>query len=247
MLARLARGGGARVGGTLFTNPTPITIPDEGPASPYPSEIAVSGLIGPITDMSVTLHRFGHTYPADVDILLVSPGGEGVVLMSDACGGADIEDFTWTFSDSAPARCPDDCSGFVYKPTNVFGDHDPWQPPAPPGPYSNSLSAFDNEAANGTWKLYVIDDATNDSGDIERGWSLSIQTGPVDVTIPANGASGTASTSGPAEPLPGHPDLLDLTGPGRERRERHHRRHLAPSTRRTSTCCWSARRAKRSS
>jgi subtilisin-like proprotein convertase family protein len=189
---------------TSFTNPNKITIRDEDYAAlPYPSEIAVSGLVGPITDMSVTLHRFGHTYPADVDILLISPGGKGVVLMSDACGGEDIEDFTWTFSDSAPGYMLSDCSGFVYKPTNRFtGDDDPWHPPAPPGPYSNSLSAFDNENPNGTWKLYVIDDAINDSGDIEGGWSLSIQTGPVDVTIPAAGTSGTASTSGPASPYP---------------------------------------------
>jgi hypothetical protein len=35
---------------TLFTNPNQITIPDEGSASPYPSEISVTGLNGPITD-----------------------------------------------------------------------------------------------------------------------------------------------------------------------------------------------------
>jgi hypothetical protein len=66
---------------TLFTNPSQITIPDDGSASPYPSEISVSGLNGPITDVSVTLHRFGHADPDDVDMLLVSPSGKGVILM----------------------------------------------------------------------------------------------------------------------------------------------------------------------
>jgi hypothetical protein len=90
---------------TLFTNPNQITIRDEDfAASPYPSEIAVGGLTGPITDISVTLHRFGHARPDNVDILLVSPSGKGVILMSDACGITGVEDFTWTFSQSAPTR-----------------------------------------------------------------------------------------------------------------------------------------------
>jgi hypothetical protein len=89
---------------TLFTNPNKITIPDEGNASPYPSEISVSGLNGSITDISVTLHHFGHADPDDVDVLLVSPSGKGVILMSDACGITEVEDFTWTFSQPPPVR-----------------------------------------------------------------------------------------------------------------------------------------------
>ena len=39
---------------TLFTNPTRITIPGSGNASPYPSEISVSGTAGPITDVTAS-------------------------------------------------------------------------------------------------------------------------------------------------------------------------------------------------
>ncbi|HEX5850537.1 MAG TPA: Ig-like domain-containing protein [Rubrobacter sp.] len=177
---------------TSFTNTSPITIPSSGNASPYPSEINVGGLTGPITDISVTLHRFGHKFPSEVDILLVSPGGKGVILMSDACSNAgNIEDFTWTFSQSAPGPMSGDCSAFTYRPTNV-SDGDFW-PQAPAGPYSTSLDAFDNEAANGSWKLFVVDDTGDDGGDIEGGWSLSIDTGPVDLAIPGTGTSGPAS------------------------------------------------------
>ena len=35
-------------------------------------------MTGPITDVNVTLHRFGHTNPADVRIVLVSPTGQKV-------------------------------------------------------------------------------------------------------------------------------------------------------------------------
>lgn len=177
---------------TAFTNTAPITIPNAGNASPYPSEINVSNLTGPITDVSVTLHRFGHKFPSEVDILLVSPSGKGVILMSDACSNAgNIEDFTWTFSQSAPSPMSGDCSAFTYRPTNV-SDGDVW-PQAPEGPYSTSLDAFDNEVANGNWRLFVVDDTGNDGGDIEGGWSLSIETGPVDIAIPGTGTSGPAS------------------------------------------------------
>ncbi len=182
----------------LFNNPAPITIPDSGPASPYPSEIAVSGMTGPIADMSVTLHRFGHTYPADVDILLVSPSGRSVVIMSDACGRTDIEDFTWVFSQSAPrkmSRNSSNCAAFAYRPSND-GTVDPWEPPAPAGPYSTSLDAFNGEDANGTWRLYVRDQFASESGDIEGGWSLSIQTDTTTPTVvsvsPASNATGVA-------------------------------------------------------
>ncbi len=209
LLASLGAGASASAA-ELFTNPSPITISDGGPASPYHSEIAVSGLNGPITDMSITLHRFGHDFTGDADILLVSPSGEGVVLMSDACGGADIEDFTWTFSDSAVlGPMSGDCSGFAYQPTNVSGTSDNWPAPAPPGPYSTSLGAFNNEAANGTWKLYVFDDIDNDlGGDIEGGWSLSIQTGPVDVAIPGTDTSGPASLYPATQTVSGKSGLI---------------------------------------
>jgi subtilisin-like proprotein convertase family protein len=180
---------------TLFTNSNQITIPSSGNASPYPSEIAVSGTTGPITDISVTLHRFGHSYPQEADILLVSPSGKGVVLMSDACGIGGVEDFTWTFSQSAPrpiSAISGDCADFTYQPAN-YGSGDFWPAPAPPGPYSTNLHAFDGEPANGTWRLYVVDGWPNRSGDIEGGWSLSIDTGPVDAAIPGNGTSGPAS------------------------------------------------------
>jgi hypothetical protein len=112
---------------TSFTNPTPIKIPasrDFGAAAPYPSEISASGLTGPITNVTVTLHRVGHTVPDDMDILLVSPAGDTVMLMSDACGGDDIEDFTWTFSQQTPRTMsdgPSDCEEFTYRPTNHAG------------------------------------------------------------------------------------------------------------------------------
>jgi len=210
---------------SFFSNPTPITIPSasavfpgSGPAAPYPSEIAVSGMTGPITNVNVTLQGVGHTWPDDLEILLVSPSGDNVLLMSDACGEDDIEDFNWTFSDQAPRAMSDDssdCGDVRYRPTNHdSGFADGFASPAPPGPYGASLSNFNNENPNGTWKLYAYDDRQPDIGDIELGWVIQIETGPVDVAIPGSGTSGPASPYPVTRTVSGHKGLitdLDVT------------------------------------
>jgi subtilisin-like proprotein convertase family protein len=183
-----------------FSNPTPITVAGGGKASPYPSEIAVSGMTGPITDVNVILHRFGHTRPDAMDILLVSPSGDDVMLMSDACGADDIEDYLWTFDQQAPRQMSadsSDCGEFTYRPTNHPGSNEPdFFGTLHPPPYGASLNDFNNENPNGTWRLYMYDDEGGGMGDIEGGWSLTLSTGPVDVAIPGTG------TSGPANPYP---------------------------------------------
>ena len=67
-----------------FSNSASITITDNPvsclggppppqPATVYPSQIAVSGITDTVTDVNVTLNGFSHTFPDDVDVLLVGP------------------------------------------------------------------------------------------------------------------------------------------------------------------------------
>src|SRR5262245_56614525 len=63
-----------------FTNSNPITITDAANATPYPPAIAVSGLTGTITNVTVTLNSFSHTFPDDVGIVLVAPTGAALLL-----------------------------------------------------------------------------------------------------------------------------------------------------------------------
>ena len=91
----------------VFTNTNGITIPIGGAATPYPSNIVVSGLSGTITKVTATLTNFSHTWPDDVDILLVGPAGQKLVLMSDA-GGTNanaVTNLTFTFDDAAASAC----------------------------------------------------------------------------------------------------------------------------------------------
>ncbi len=103
-----------------FSNTNPISIPSIGTASPYPSTITVSGLTGTITDVNVTLTGLMHTYPEDIDILLVGPAGQKVVILSDVGSGYSISGINLALDDSATNFLPSSTlTSGTYKPTNL--------------------------------------------------------------------------------------------------------------------------------
>lgn len=162
------------------SNPNGITINDNTTASPYPSTINVANLGGQITSLSITISNFTHSFPDDVDILLVSPLGEKVTLMSDVGGNVPAVNATLTFSATATNLLPDSGQLFTrtYLPTNFagLGTADTFPAPAPGLPYTNSsLATFEGLNPNGVWQLYVVDDNAQDVGSI-GGWSMRIQT-----------------------------------------------------------------------
>ena len=80
---------GASAATTTFNAPAPLAINDHlfapssaglvdipamGPATTYPAPLTVAGIAGTITDVNVTLIGLEHTYPADLDVMLVGPG-----------------------------------------------------------------------------------------------------------------------------------------------------------------------------
>ncbi|MGH2670948.1 MAG: hypothetical protein ACRDH5_17855, partial [bacterium] len=100
---------GGPAGGDTFSNTATINVPStstSGPASPYPSSIGVSDLSGTVTDVNVTLDDLTHTFPPDIDILLVGPAGQNAIIMSDASGGADVSDIDLTLDDEASGPLP---------------------------------------------------------------------------------------------------------------------------------------------
>jgi uncharacterized repeat protein (TIGR01451 family) len=167
---------------TRFANPTTITIPSIGAATPYPSTINVSGLSNAVGKVTVTVSNLNHTFSDDVAMLLVGPAGSGsqkVALMSHVgpqSGQSGVANATLTFDDSAAfALFPDSpiASG-TYKPgTNGTVN---WPTNTPAAPYGVALSVFNGTLANGTWSLYVYDGSEGDYGSISNGWSLAITT-----------------------------------------------------------------------
>lgn len=168
---------GVDLGGTAaHQNTTEIVVPPWGIAAPYPSGITVSGVSGTVTRVTVTLPNVTHSYPDDLDVLLVGPLGQKVLLMSDAGEGLDVTNAALTFDDAAPFALPDGqgiASG-TYKPSD-YESGDVFVVPAPGGPYGTVLSVFNGANPNGTWNLYVQDDDASDQGTIS-GWSLNITT-----------------------------------------------------------------------
>jgi subtilisin-like proprotein convertase family protein len=176
-----------------FSNATTIVMPATGTigkANLYPSTVNVSGFSGEVLGVTATLNGFSHTFADDIDILLVGPGGQRVLLMSDAGGSIDVSDLTLTFADGA-AALPDFgplVSG-KFAPTN-FGEGDTFPAPAPLAPYGTSLSDFNGTNPNGTWSLFVADDVAGDVGSIASGFTLTITA--TDVPTSANDAFTTA-------------------------------------------------------
>ena len=127
---------------------------------------------------TIPLKGLSHTYPDDLDVLLVGPGGQMLLLMSDAGGGGDLNGVTFTFDGAAAATLANSSqlATGTFRPSN-YGASDTCAAPAPAGPYASALSTFNGGNPNGTWSLYVVDDAASDSGTMSGGWELTITSG----------------------------------------------------------------------
>jgi subtilisin-like proprotein convertase family protein len=165
-------------GGVTASNETSIFIVNNQPTAPYPSTINLAGFQGLISKVTVTLHGISHSYVSDLDVLLVGPNGQTVMLLSDAGDVSDVMDVTITLDDAAADLVPE-FSAFgsgVYRPTD-YGGGDILAPAAPEGPYGNALMNFNGTSPNGTWSLFVHDDySEEDAGVVTGGWTLAIST-----------------------------------------------------------------------
>lgn len=162
----------------VFSNETPITIRDYNSASLYPSTIDVAGMSGVIKKVIVKVNGLSHTWPDDIDMMLVSPSGRKYMLMSDSGGGFDINNISMTFDSAVTTYVPNSAQilpSATYRLTNN-GTTDSLIAPAPARPYELTLTTLNETSPNGQWRLYVYDDERLDSGSISSGWSLIITT-----------------------------------------------------------------------
>ena len=121
-------------------------------------------------------------FPGDVNVLLVGPGGQAVVLMSDTVGDYPMTDITFTLSDQAYYPLPPSSPLLdgTFQPTDLAPNHTnpafAFPLPAPVPPYGTILGTFDGLSPNGTWSLYVSDGGDGGGGQVAGGWSLAITT-----------------------------------------------------------------------
>ncbi len=150
-----------------------------------------------------------------------------MIIMSDAGSSTVATNLNITLDDDAASRLPDGtgiASG-TFKPSNYGTVQDPFPAPAPAGPYltpqtggtDTLTSAFTGAAGgnpNGTWSLYVVDDASVDVGNINGGWSITLTTlTPVcsSPPTPTPTPSPTPSPTPPPTPTPTATPVLTPT------------------------------------
>ncbi|MBK8846386.1 MAG: M36 family metallopeptidase [Bacteroidetes bacterium] len=180
-----------------FSQTNPITIPNTlVNATPYPAPLVVSGFpVSGVTVKSVKLNGVSHTFPDDLDILLQSPTGTNVILMSDVGGGTDIVSQNFTFKDGFPALSNNGpITGGTYAPTNV-GSPDTWSAPGP-GAFTQAAPALSmfNGDMNGTWNLLVADGFAQDGGTINS-WSITFESSNTNITYAWSPATGLSNTT----------------------------------------------------
>src|SRR5437667_6255659 len=83
---------------STFTNSAAITIPSVGAGTPYPSVINVSGMVGTVRNVTLTLNNLNHSWASDVDVLLVGPAGQKVLVLSDVGSAFAPSNVTVTLS-----------------------------------------------------------------------------------------------------------------------------------------------------
>jgi hypothetical protein len=160
-----------------FTNPSTISIPREGIASPYPASILVSGVTGRLSDFSLSMTGFSHVYPNDMAAAIVSPAGTAVLLFSGPGFNQPASNLDFVFNDQAAATLPEEgplASG-TYKP-GLFQWDDEFPAPGPGLNYGFAFAPFLSENPNGTWNLFVLDAQRGDNGAIIGGWGLTFST-----------------------------------------------------------------------
>ncbi|MFM7087170.1 MAG: Calx-beta domain-containing protein [Cyanobium sp.] len=164
----------------VVASPAPIVIPDRGTASPYPSSLRIDGLTGSLVDVSVNLFGIRHPSPEDLDILLLNPAGQAVMLLSDTGRSFDLRGVDLRFTQQASSTLPQGLAigSGTFQPTDHGLARDVLPAPAPAGPFGHDLSLFRGGAVNGEWRLLVFDDARTNAGNgaISGGWSLTLST-----------------------------------------------------------------------
>jgi len=179
----------------LKIDPRQITIMDgKSPwASRYPATIQSSWLPEEAAKVTAIVYDLASSHVVDVNLLLVGPNNNSVVLMSHAGGDTAVTDVSLTFDDTGPALYPPSANtlpGGTYKP-GFYGQ--PFFPPGTPASTHSTLeAAFKGSDPNAIWSLYVCDDhaeQVSSPGAIVGSWTirvsppLAITAQPADQTV----------------------------------------------------------------
>jgi MYXO-CTERM domain-containing protein len=158
--------GAPDVQSVVSTNNTPVSILDNATAT---STQNLAGLTAPVCGIELST-SITHTFSADMDIALTSPGGTTVTLSTDNGGGNDNSFNGTIWSDFA------NLGGQVPYTTNngLVTDHAYVNlVTASPLVPEESFSAFNGQDGNGVWTLTIADDLGGDTGTLNS-WTIEV-------------------------------------------------------------------------
>jgi len=172
------------------TNGSAVTA---GAATLFPSDIVIAnGATNIITDVNVTLKVGAHTWADDMEISLRSPSGTIIELMRDA-GGNDNIAGVLTFDDQAAGMIADSGTDVDFSGTFMTSIYGASVTSTAPAANAVGLAAFNGEDANGTWSLFVFDDAGGDTGAFTDGWNIELTVIPAPASAVLLGLGGIAA------------------------------------------------------
>lgn len=165
-------------------NTTPVSIPAPalqaaglGQASPFPTVKFVSGLVGHVTRIQVNLLGLIHQNQSDINMLLVGPSGQKVVLMCKCGGNNALVQTDITLDSNSVTALPQFTTMVAgsFKPTS-FGTPI-FDAPAPQTGYAADFTGIVGQAVslvNGSWSLWIQDAVALDVGGLNNGFTLVI-------------------------------------------------------------------------
>ncbi len=162
-----------------FTAAPAAVIPNTAPPIVVSSVITVAGLPTFLWDLNLST-SIVHTFSADLDMTLMSPGGTVVTLSTDN-GGANDNSFLGSFwgDDSDPDGQVPYASNDGLVTDGAYANLVAETPIVP----EEAFAAFIGEDPNGDWLLTISDDAGDDGGSFDS-WTLEI-TALTDTPVPS--------------------------------------------------------------
>jgi subtilisin-like proprotein convertase family protein len=157
---------------TFQSEESDIIIFDDSPASIYPINFYIDGIVNAIDSITVTLNGYTHTYVGDVGMILMSPDGSKYSILTGRKGSVyGVDNSTITLTTLSDVLWDGHTPGTFINDPYVY-ENLPFSSPCPyqfiQGGTSSDLTIFITETpadyANGFWTLYIQDFANEDVG-----------------------------------------------------------------------------------
>jgi subtilisin-like proprotein convertase family protein len=137
-------------------------IPETGTSGNMTDDSIVIAGNPSISDINLFV-GINHTYDADIDMVLIAPNGDSVLVCADFFAAANNDNIVAIFDDNADSSLV--INRYVDISTRIK-------------PQNNMNPVFSGDNPNGVWRLRIRDDNTSDTGRMYA-WGIQINNSPI--------------------------------------------------------------------